>query len=207
MDYKSIQEIQAILYRVSPVCENPCVRVNMHVCVHVCLCVHPWERSRDRWPSPALTEVNGSFAIHFGRRKLGFGQKGTFISTMLILSAFRNQKHLLVLEKKMGRAVGKFSLKGACCYLSSTSFLLKWSGPCEWLWSRQVQYCVYGIPLSRRKHGNSVSHQTIICYARVLDFRTTQVLKIFPYFFQRKGGKVTALHCSLRTHSILISLF
>lgn len=36
----------------------------------MCLCAYPYERSRDRWPSPALAEVNGSFAIHFRRRKL-----------------------------------------------------------------------------------------------------------------------------------------
>lgn len=189
MDYKSIQEIQAILYRVSPVCENPCVRVNMHVCVHVCLCVHPWERSRDRWPSPALTEVNGSFAIHFGRRKLGFGQKGTFISTMLILSAFRNQKHLLVLEKKMGRAVGKFSLKGACCYLSSTSFLLKWSGPCEWLWSRQVQYCVYGILCPGENTGTLFHIKPLFVMLVFWTFERHRFLKYFLISFKGRAGR------------------
>lgn len=152
------------------------------------------ERRRDRWPRPALPEVNGSFAILFWRRKLGFGQKGTFISTMLILSAFRNRKHLLILEKKMGRAIGKFSLKGACCYLSSTSFLLKWSGPCEWLWSRQLPHFVSSIIRSRRKHGNSVSHQTIIHYSHVRDFQMTEVLKNISVFLLREGLEG---HCSL----------
>lgn len=40
---------------------------------------------------------------------------------MLILSVFRNEEHLLVVEEKMGRAVGKFPPGGARCYLSRAS--------------------------------------------------------------------------------------
>lgn len=127
MDYKSIQEIRAILCRAPLLYENPCVWASTHVCACGCACSR--RRSRDRWPSAALAEVNGSFAIHFRRRKHRVVHKGAWISTMLILSGFRNEK--LVPEEKMGWIVGISPPKEECCYVPRPSFLLKWFGWCD----------------------------------------------------------------------------
>lgn len=124
MDYKSIQEIQAILCRAPLLYENPCVWASAHVCARGC--ARSRRRSRDRWPSAALAEVNGSFAIHFRRWKHRIVHKETCISTMLILTGFRNEK--LVPEEKMEWIVGKSPLKEECCFVPHSSFLLKWSG-------------------------------------------------------------------------------
>lgn len=96
---------------------------------------------------------------------------------MLILSGFRKEKRLLVLEEKMGLIVGKSSLKGACCYLSRTS-LLKPSWWCEWLWSRQLKYLVSCISQSRRKQGNSASHWATVNCSHVGGFQMTQISQI-----------------------------
>lgn len=96
---------------------------------------------------------------------------------MLILSGFRKEKRLLVLEEKMGWIVGKSSLKGACCYLSCTS-LLKPSWWCEWLWSRQLKYLVSCISQSRRKQGNSASHWATINCSHVRGSQMTQTSQI-----------------------------
>lgn len=96
-------------------------------CARMCVCVSVREKQRQMAQSCPRSSQR-EFCHHFRRRKLGFGQKGTFISTMLILSVFRNEKHLLVVEERMGRAVGKFPPRGARCYLSRASSLGKGAG-------------------------------------------------------------------------------
>jgi len=100
---------------------------------------------------------------------------------MLILSVFGNEKHLLVLEKKMGRAAGKFSLKGACCYLSSTSFSLNGLGNASGCEADNNTLCPAF--LDPGENTETVSHRTVIHDSLVREFKMTQAFKLFQYLF------------------------
>lgn len=130
-------------------------------------CVRGSGSGRDRWPRPALPGVSRSAAIPCTRWKPAFGQKGAFISTRLSQSASRNEKHW----KNRQGGCGSRPLKGAGCYLSSSSLLNGLGG--AWGWGTDSYNTLLLHSSGRGKHRNAASHETNSHYSQVRDFGMT----------------------------------
>lgn len=198
MDYKSIQEIQAILYRAALLCANPCVRVNMHVCA--CLRAYPYERSRDRWPSPALAEVNGSFAIHFRRRKL---RDGLALAQCLFYLGLEKKNAYSCCRRKWVGLLGNLPWRehAAICLVPPCWNHLGDVSGCEADNSNTWSLAFLSPEESK---GTRLPIEPLLIVLTLEAFRWLRSLRSL---FWGKGCKVAALQRSLRVHSVFILPF
>ena len=107
MDYKSIQEIQAILYRASLVCENPCVRVNMHVCACVSVCIREREAETDGPVLPSLKST-GVLPSTSEDGSLDLGRKGLLLAQCLGYLRLETKNTYSYCNRKWAGLLGNF---------------------------------------------------------------------------------------------------